>query len=153
MVADSFDYRDGKPADAASCARIIREWSADTPWMTKVDDLEPMTAYWRERFGKDCVWVAEIDAHIVGFCVREEDNIGALYVARDARRLGVGKKLLDLAKENREWITVWAYELNTRARSFYRREGLVEVSRETEHYEDGVSLVDIEHRWIRPSSR
>ncbi|QFT33530.1 hypothetical protein FIV00_23765 [Labrenzia sp. THAF82] len=24
MVADSFDYRGGKPADAASCARIIR---------------------------------------------------------------------------------------------------------------------------------
>ena len=53
-------------------------------------------------------------------------------------------------KAYRDWITVWAYEKNTRAREFYRREGLIEISREMENYDDGVSLMDIEHRWTRP---
>lgn len=146
----TFKFRQGKPSDAASCAKIIRAWATETPWMTKVDDLEPMAEYWRERFTVDPVWVAEEAGQIVGFCVREEDNIAALYVTSMARGQGVGKRLLDLAKENRDWITVWAYELNTKAREFYRREGLVEVSREPETYGDGITLVDVEHRWKRP---
>lgn len=121
--------------------------------MTKLDDIEPMADYWQTRFRTDLVWVAEKQEKILGFCVREEDNIGALYVAGPARNCGVGKRLLDLAKENRDWITVWAYELNTQARKFYRREGLVEISRDTEQFDDGVSLVDIEHRWTRPAEK
>lgn len=89
-------------------------------------------------------WVAERDGAVVGFCLREDDNITGLYIARRARGAGVGKALLDLAKTDRTWITVWAYEKNTRARKFYRREGCVEVSREVE---DGSGLIDLEHRW------
>lgn len=121
--------------------------------MTKVDELEPMAEYWSNRFKTDPAWVAERNEGIVGFCVRENDNIAALYVSKKARGAGIGKHLLDLAKEDRDWITVWAYELNTRARKFYVREGLFEVSRALEKYEDGVELVDIEHRWLRSGRR
>jgi hypothetical protein len=51
-----------------------------------------------------------------------------------------------MAKADREWMTVWAYEENPRARKFYRREGCVEISREIE---EGTGLVDIEHRWAK----
>lgn len=144
-----YDFRKGRPSDAMACAKIIRDWGEETSWMTKLDELLPMTEFWREVFETDLVWVAEKSGCVVGFCVRSDDNIGALYITHGARSSGVGKKLLDLAKADRDWITVWAYELNDRARRFYRREGLVEISRETVNYDDGVSLVDIEHRWTR----
>lgn len=79
---------------------------------------------------------------------RGDDNIGALYVATEARSAGIGKRLLDMAKENRDWITVWAYEENKHALNFYAREGLVEVPREIE---DETNLVNIEHRWTKPN--
>jgi len=77
-------------------------------------------------------WVCEENGKVVGFCVRQGDNITGLYVSREARGRGVGKSLFDMAKMGREWITVWAYEQNPRARKFYRREVCVGVSREIE---------------------
>ncbi|MEP0521099.1 MAG: GNAT family N-acetyltransferase, partial [Hyphomicrobiales bacterium] len=145
----SYSFRLAEASDAIACAQIILDWGEETPWMTTMDDSEPMAAFWRDMFTTSSAWVALKNQSVVGFCVRKDDNISALYVASTARHAGVGKKLLDLAKKDREWITVWAYERNTEARKFYRREGCVEISRETEHYEDGVSLVDVEHRWTR----
>ena len=146
----TYTYRSANPSDATACSQIIRDWGAETPWMVPIDDLEPMARFWGDVFVKDMAWVAEMNDRVVGFCARSDDNIGALYIAPDARNSGVGKALLDLAKMDRDWITVWAYEKNERARNFYRREGLVEISREMEVFDDGSSLMDVQHRWTRP---
>lgn len=114
--------------------------------MAPLDDRAPMIAFWTEVFQIEQAWVAEQDGTIVGFCTRDADNIGGLYVATARRSTGIGKRLLDAAKAERDWITVWAYALNSRARDFYRREGLVEISREVEP-ESG--LMNVEHRWVR----
>jgi len=144
-----YNFRIAKPSDATACAQIIRDWGDETPWMVPIDDLAPMAKFWGEIFENDIAWVAHKDCEIIGFCARSDDNISALFVKKVARCFGVGKALLDLAKENREWITVWAYEENRAARKFYRREGLVEIRREMEVFEDGSSLMDVEHRWTR----
>ena len=112
--------------------------------------LEPLTAFWSTQFPEGPAWVAEQNGQIVGFCARSEDSVSGLYVSAGARCLGVGKALLDLAKADREFITVWSYQQNHRARAFYRREGLVEIRREFEVLEDGSRLMDVEHRWTRP---
>lgn len=143
------EYRVALPSDAPACAEIIQAWSAETDWVPTLEDLAQTIRFWGDKFAQMPAWVAVADGRVVGVCLRDEDNIGALYVARQARGQGVGKRLLDLAKEERDWITVWAYELNTRARRFYRREGLVEIGREDETQPDGTTLVDIEHRWRR----
>ena len=70
--------------------------------MGPLDDLEPMAESWRDLLDTDTAWVAEMDGRVVGFCVREDDNITGLYVAGEARNLGVGKALLDLAKADRD---------------------------------------------------
>ncbi|MEE9319925.1 MAG: GNAT family N-acetyltransferase [Granulosicoccus sp.] len=117
--------------------------------MPVLDDQRPMEVYWRGIFETEMAWVAQQKNQIVGFCVRDkgdENNIGALYVVRKARNGGIGKRLPDLAKDNRSHITVWAYEANVQARKFYRREGFIEVSRE---FDVEANLVDIEHRWKR----
>ncbi|MBV7377856.1 GNAT family N-acetyltransferase [Maritimibacter dapengensis] len=145
-------YRPARPDDATACARIIREFVAATPWWPRLGPQPEVVAAWRHSFSsQDPSWVAVGHGAVVGFCLREDDNISGLYVSANARSRGIGKHLLDLAKQNRDWITVWAYEKNTRARAFYKREGLVEVGRETTTFDCGTTLVDIEHRWTRPA--
>jgi len=144
----NFTYRPSNGLDSRACAQIIRAWGKETPWMAPLDDLEPMAASWRDMLDTDTAWVAESEGHVVGFCVREDDNITGLYVTRDAQSCGVGKALLDLAKLDRDLITVWVYEKNSRAWAFYRREGLVEIGREKD--EDS-HLMYIESRWNRSS--
>ena len=140
--------RSGQQSDVAACVKIISDWVDETPWHGPLVEHQEMMADWSDFFETELVWVAEIDDRIVGFCSRSDDNIGSLYVAAEARSTGVGKRLLDMAKADRDWITVWAYEMNKQALKFYAREGLIEVSREIE---DETNLMNIEHRWTRPS--
>jgi len=140
--------RSGQQSDVVACVDILRDWADETPWMAELDDLQPMQAFWSGLFETDLVWVAEMGDRIAGFCTRDNDNIGALYVVAEARSTGIGKRLLDMAKAHRDWITVWAYEKNIHALRFYKREGLVEVSREIENESN---LMNIEHRWTKPT--
>ncbi len=128
----TFHIRSGQQPDVVACVDLLRAWAEETPWMAELDELQPMQVFWSDLFETDLVWVAEMGGCIVGFCTRDDENIGALYVAADARDIGIGKGLLDKAKAGRDWITVWAYEKNKSALKFYQREGLIEVSREIE---------------------
>jgi GNAT superfamily N-acetyltransferase len=144
----TFTYRLAEGRDGRACAKIVWDWAAETPWLGPISDFERLAEWWGGCLRHvETSWVCEDDGTVVGFCVRQDDNITGLYVCRDARGCGVGKGLLDLAKVDREWITVWAYARNPRARQFYRREGCVEISREIE---EETALVDVEHRWTRP---
>nr|WP_281243790.1 GNAT family N-acetyltransferase [Jannaschia pohangensis] len=107
-----------------------------------------MQEFWHENFKVQPVWVAEDGERVVGFCARGDDNIIGLYVTSDARGAGIGKRLLDSAKADRDWITAWVDAPNMRAVAFYVREGLVEISRETEEWS---GLLIVEHRWKRPA--
>lgn len=142
--------RSGRSSDVEACVKILCDWVDESPWHGPLNKWEKLLVYWRELFENKLVWVAETNGRVVGFCVRGDDNIFALYVSAEARNKGIGKLLLDAAKADRDWITVWAYEQNPHALRFYRREGLVEVSRE---FEDGSNLTDIEHRWTKPGFR
>ena len=140
-------YRPAGASDGRSCAEIVRDWSVETPWLGPLNDFESVVEWWTGCLRNvDTSWVCEENGKVVGFCVRQDDNITGLYVSRDARSRRIGTHLLDMAKVDREWITVWAYEQNPRARKFYRREGCVEISRETE---ERTGLVDVEHRWTK----
>lgn len=143
-----FDLRQAAVGDGPACAAIIRAWGAETPWMAPLDDLDPMGAFWDEMIAEHPAWVAESNAKVVGFCLREDDigNIGGLYVDGGARGHGVGKALLDRAKLGWDRLVVWAYEANTEARRFYAREGFIEICYEVEE-ESG--LMNIEHHWTR----
>lgn len=141
----TYSYRLAEARDGDACAKIVQEWGAETPWLGPLSDFPEFSEWWTNCLQHvETSWVAEKDGDVVGFCVRQDDNITGLYVARSARGQGVGKHLLDLAKQDRAWITVWAYEQNPRARQFYRREGCVEVSREID---EATKLRDVEHRW------
>lgn len=136
-------------SDAPDCVKIIWDYSDETSWLPdNTEDLSLAEDWWRDHFQNEKAWVAEKGNQIVGFCSRQlhNNNISALYVVPSARSDGLGKRLLDLAKENCNQIIVCAFELNTEARRFYHREGLVEVDREMD---DEFKIIDIEHHWTR----
>jgi len=144
-------YRKATLSDAIACVKILLDWIEETPWMPAPEqDRQYLEEDWTAAFSDPeswKTWFAENSTQIVGFCirqVRDDNNIAGLYVVPEARSVGVGRDLLELAKENCSHITVWAFEANDKARKFYHREGLVEVSREID---DVTKLVDIEHRW------
>lgn len=144
----SVRIRPSQASDVRARVEILREWDGETPWLTDLNPLPQLLEFWGGVFAHETVWVAEDDGCVAGFCWREDDGtIGALYVATAARGAGLGKRLLDRAKEGCPRITVWAYQKNAAALRFYAREGLVQICCEPE---EGTGLINIEHRWTRP---
>ena len=68
------------------------------------------------------VYVCENDESICGFIGLQDTYIAGLFVEDNSRCKGIGKMLLDHAKENREELTLNIYQKNERAIEFYKRE-------------------------------
>jgi len=80
------------------------------------------------RLATDETWVAEADGVVVGYLRLVADWIDDLYVAPTHAREGIGSLLLELAKQRcPHGLGLWVFEINTPARRFYARHGLVEV--------------------------
>lgn len=72
------------------------------------------------------IWVVESQKYPVGFMAMNNDFVDQLYIAPDHQRRGIGRSLLNLARE-RSPNHVWLYTLqvNTSAREFYEKNGFV----------------------------
>jgi len=75
------------------------------------------------------ITVALHGQRVAGFIAMVEDFIGALFVAPDHHRLGIGRSLVGFAAERRDRLTVEVYEANTKARAFYKALGFAETDR------------------------
>lgn len=95
------------------------------------------------------VWVVEINQRPVGFMAMHHDFIDHLYIDPDYQRRGIGKALLDFARQ-RSPEHVWLYTLqaNVNARAFYEKNGFVAeklgVSPPPENEPD------VEYHWRKP---
>jgi chorismate mutase/GNAT superfamily N-acetyltransferase len=76
----------------------------------------------------DTVWVAEVDGVVGGYARFTETWLDDLYVAPALAGQGIGSALLDVVKQQRSGgFCLWVFEMNTPARDFYARRGLVEL--------------------------
>jgi GNAT superfamily N-acetyltransferase len=97
------------------------------------------------------VWVAEEDGSIVGFAALNDGQLVQLFVHPLSQGRGVGRTLLDKAKERRPaGFTLWTFQANGGARRFYEREGLVAIE-----FTDGAAneekLPDVRYKWTPES--
>ena len=70
-----------------------------------------------EENGEVLAWV---DVH--------QGSLNQLYCKRGHAGKGIGKQLLDFAKERSpEGLELWTFQVNSKAREFYLREGFREV--------------------------
>lgn len=86
--------------------------------------------YWQDCFEgvSEAIPLAEVytalsGGEIVGFIGLNEGHIEGIFVDGEHRSKGVGKSLIDFAKELYPKLSLCVYEKNERAVDFYRREG------------------------------
>ena len=117
-----------QPADAGQVMEI---------WLSGNADAHPFVdpAYWRShaeevrgQLAEAEVLVSEEEGIILGFVGVQGDFIAGIFVRREARGKGIGKRLLDTVKANHPLLTLSVYRKNSRAAAFYAREGFVVVS-------------------------
>jgi putative acetyltransferase len=72
------------------------------------------------------VWVVEADHHVVGFMAMNKDFIDQLYIDPDYQRRGIGKLLIDFAREQSpEHLWLYTLQINFIARTFYEKNGFI----------------------------
>ena len=69
------------------------------------------------------VYVYETDQGIQGFLGLNGEYIEGIFVSEGAQSRGIGKCLLDCAKDRKPALRLNVYQKNVRAIRFYRREG------------------------------
>lgn len=86
-----------------------------------IDRLEPVV---RDQYLPNLrVQVAELNGCIVGFIGMQGQEIAMLFVADEARSMGIGSQLIDWAKDRFSALTLDVNEQNPRAAVFYIRRG------------------------------
>ncbi|MBU4546872.1 GNAT family N-acetyltransferase [Hoeflea sp.] len=118
-------------ADLPSCAAIINDYMDATTWLPRVVTREAIgEMYAPPLLDKRIILVAEDRDDVVGYLSMDHAAgfIHAIYLRPHARSTGLGKALLDAAKEARpQGFELTVFEPNTNAMRFYIREGLLEV--------------------------
>lgn len=142
-----FHIRPAKPEDVADIVAILGAWIDETDWMPKLHSHLSMTQFWGTRIAEAEVWLAETSQGAVGFLVRDEAFVTALYLRREARGHGIGKALLGKAKADANKLKLWVFEANARAHSFYTREGFSDRQRTSGDNEE--KLPDVLMEWSK----
>ncbi len=86
--------------------------------------------YWKRNFGlvkelllQATVYVYEDKQEIQGFVGLSDEYIEGFFVSAEMQSQGIGKILLNYVKGKRNNLLLNVYQKNTRAISFYQREG------------------------------
>lgn len=86
----------------------------------------------KEAFLHSELYVWEENGQLLGFIGLSGSYIAGLFVHRHARSRGIGRKLLDAAKEQKNCLHLQVYEKNAAAIKFYQREHFQIQSRQTD---------------------
>ena len=86
--------------------------------------------YWKNNFKsvKEALLLAEVyvyeyDTEIQGFIGLNDEYVEGIFVSGEMQSQGIGKILLNYAKDKRNKLLLNVYQKNARAISFYKREG------------------------------
>lgn len=146
----TLDIRPARTTDAGKIAAILTEANRAPPWKPHLHTGAQDVAHCGRLIDRGWVHVAEDEnGRVVGFIARDGEEIDALFVAGPDRGQGIGKVLLDHAKESVDRLELWTFQLNTGAQKFYEREGFTEVKR-TDGSNNQEQLPDVRYAWEKP---
>ena len=133
----------------AAIARRSREYFL--PYLPRLHSFEGDKKFYRNRVFPDCqVWVAEDRNELVGFCAFKEGWVEHLYLLPGHVGNGIGETLLNEAKAAHPFLQLWVFQQNTRAISFYERNGFRKV-KETDGASNEEKCPDALYEWRRLS--
>ena len=73
--------------------------------------------------------VYDVDGHAVGFIALIGNEVGAIFVDPDHQSMGVGRALMNHARESRPFLELNVFEANAIGRRFYDTYGFEFVDR------------------------
>jgi GNAT superfamily N-acetyltransferase len=121
--------RKATPADCPEIGEFVVDIRYDTVPMVH-DDAG--VAWYVEHIlvARDSAYVYEVAGEVVALLDVDDGWVNQLYCKRGSTGQGIGKTLLDFAKRlSPEGLQLWTFQVNYGARSFYEREGFVEVEK------------------------
>ena len=122
--------RPGEADDVEDLVRVHLASRGAAPMPPGVHPEHEVRAWLTERQRHDEIWVADVDGLVAAYARMSDSWLDDLYVVPDRCGQGLGSALLDLAKARRpDGFCLWVFEMNTPAREFYLRHGLVELER------------------------
>jgi GNAT superfamily N-acetyltransferase len=118
-----------EPADADGVARVYLASFGETydfPLAHSDDDVRVWVA--EHVIPELETWVAKVDGEVVGVMALSNAVLEQLYIHPERAGVGIGSRLLELAKERRpNGLELWTFQVNAGARRFYGRHGFEEV--------------------------
>lgn len=145
MIAEIVKVRAG---DGRAISTILSDWIAESKWMPNVHTIEEHKGYGAWLMKVSDVSVALAEDRVVGFMSLQDSDIQALYLSPDYRDFGIGRAFLNAAKSDVEKLGLWTFQKNTKARTFYLRNGFIEDQR-TDGAGNDEKLPDIHFQWMR----
>ncbi len=89
-------------------------------------------------------WVAEEGGHVIGFIALIGDEVGAIFVKSEFHHAGVGRALMDKARELRGGLEVEVFKENAIGRKFYSNYGFTPLS-ESVHEPTGNAVLRLRY--------
>jgi GNAT superfamily N-acetyltransferase len=119
--------RRAAPGDAAAVAEVFLDSFHATYEFPLAHPDDEVRGWVRDRLvPMHETSVAEDDGGVVAFMALLPGHLEQLYVAPDRLGGGIGRQLVDLAKERSPaGLSLWTFQVNDRARRFYERNGFV----------------------------
>jgi GNAT superfamily N-acetyltransferase len=149
-MSSSFSIRDYRPEDFDAVTilwRISREKSLPEFQNRKGHFFYEDQDYFRDHILKeDRVWVVEADQRPVAFMAMQAEFIDQLYVHPEFQNRGIGKALLDYARQlSPEHLWLYTLQINMKARRFYEKNGFVATKLGISPPPEGEP--DVEYHW------
>jgi putative acetyltransferase len=143
----SFTIRELGPADADDVARVLRtSFDERLPWLAGLHTPEEDRHFVSNHLFSSCaIWGAE-QGEIIGFIAFRPGWVEQLYVQPARQGGGVGRALLAIAKKASPELSLWTFQRNSAARSFYERQGFVAIE-ETDGEGNEEGEPDVLYRW------
>jgi len=140
--------RSARSTDAGKTGAILSEFIDTNDWMPRIHTRAEDIGFCGMMIDAGDVTVAEVNGVVAGFLAFRGKDLNCLYVAGSAQGQGVGKALLDYAKNATDELELWTFQANSGARRFYAREGFSEVEL-TDGAGNDESLPDVRLVWER----
>jgi putative acetyltransferase len=124
-----FEVRRATENDAISCAAIhLAALTAAMPLMPRIHTVEEDQNYFAKILASQQCWVMGRKGGVFGFIAVENSWVNHLYVLPNYQGIGIGTRLLNIAKEiSPSSLQLWTFQANVRAREFYRKHAFIEV--------------------------
>ncbi|MFN3857677.1 MAG: GNAT family N-acetyltransferase [Caulobacter sp.] len=133
-------------ADAPAIAAVYRI----SAWHPHVHTPEEDLGFFANRMlPEQTVWVIEDGQGVVAaYAAAQGDFLNHLFVHPEAQGAGHGSRLLNHVREDLEFLQLWTFQGNVKARAFYERRGFTAVEFTDGEFNEE-KLPDVRYEWRR----